>query len=77
MKCLHVKTTIKMIAILCFLMAMSGCTTVQPWEKNHLAKPEMTWQADPLEATIRSHIYHSKEGSSGGNASAGGGCGCN
>lgn len=59
------------------LLLTTGCTTVQPWEKNHLAKPEMTWQADALQGSLHSHIYHSKEGSSGSNSTAGGGCGCN
>ncbi len=31
----------------------------------------------PIEAAMESHIFFSKEGSSGGNVSGGGGCGCN
>ncbi|WP_416458609.1 DUF4266 domain-containing protein [Saccharophagus degradans] len=50
---------------------------MQPWEKNHLAKQEMTWYPDPLQARLKDHIYHSKEGSAGSTGSAGGGCGCN
>lgn len=65
------------LALLLSTLATSACTTVQPWEKNHLAKQEMTWQPDPLRRRLKDHMYHSKEGSSGSTASAGGGCGCN
>lgn len=65
------------IGILFCTFSISACTTVQPWEKNHLAKQEMTWYPDPLQARLKDHIYHSKEGSAGSTGSAGGGCGCN
>jgi len=58
-------------------MGLSACTTVKPWERGMLAKKEMAWQADPMEAQMQGHIYFSKEGSSGGGQAAGGGCGCN
>jgi hypothetical protein len=57
-----------------------GCSTVhpvQPWEKGYLAKPEMTFDADPLQARYEQHIYFSKENASGGYGVGGGGCGCN
>ena len=59
------------------LLALCGCETVQPWERGTLAKPEMQWQPDAMEANLQSHIYYSKEASSGGTGAAGGGCGCN
>lgn len=55
----------------------SGCTTVQPWERDVLARPEMSLDASPLDAAIDDHIYFSKEASSGGRGFGGGGCGCN
>jgi hypothetical protein len=61
------------------LVLMSGCASVgvQPWERDVLAKPEMSLDADPLDAAIDDHIYFSKEASSGGRGFGGGGCGCN
>ena len=53
----------------------TACTTVQPWERDLHARPDM--QADPQDAAIDDHIYFSKEASSGGRGFAGGGCGCN
>ncbi|UTW46848.1 DUF4266 domain-containing protein [Bacterioplanoides sp. SCSIO 12839] len=59
------------------LIAMSGCAQVKPWERGNLSKDIMAWEIDPLKSSLDSHIYFSKEGSSGGGQSAGGGCGCN
>ena len=62
------------------LMALQGCMhiqSVEPWQKGNLAKPEMTFDDDPLERGYREHIYSSKEASAGGSGVGGGGCGCN
>ena len=59
------------------LVALTGCETVQPWERGTLARDEMQWQPDTMEARLESQIYSSKEASSGGSGAAGGGCGCN
>lgn len=62
-----------MAAVLC-----SACSTpVRPWEKGLLAKPEMRFEHEPLEAMFAEHIYSSKEAAAGGNGVSGGGCGCN
>lgn len=60
-------------------LATSGCSlnTVQPWQKNHLARPDMQLATSAVEMGLEDHIYFSKEGSSGGRSFAGGGCGCN
>ena len=58
----------------------AGCSqlpTVQPWEKGHLARPEMTFESNALESRYTEHMYTSKESSSGGVGVGGGGCGCN
>ena len=57
--------------------SLCSCTQVRPWEMGYLAKKEMAWDVDPLEAALNDHIFFSKEASSGGNSAAGGGCGCN
>jgi hypothetical protein len=61
-------------------LPLIGCLTVdpvQPWEKGNLAKPEMTFDSDPLDKGFKEHIYSSKESASGGSGVGGGGCGCN
>lgn len=59
------------------ILMLGGCTVVQPWERDVLARPEMSLDAAPLDAAIDDHIYFSKEASSGGRGFGGGGCGCN
>ena len=62
------------------LLATAACATLhppQPWEKGDLAKREMQFDPDPLDAKATQHIYTSKEGAGGGYGVGGGGCGCN
>lgn len=68
------------LATFAVLACSSGCTVIQPvapWQKGMLAKPEMTFDADRLEAAFNEHVYSSKEAASGGSGVGGGGCGCN
>ena len=61
------------------LLCLSGCTAVAPvapWQKGTLARPEMRFGADRLDAMLGEHVYSSKEAASGGTGDAGGGCGC-
>lgn len=67
----------KKIAPALVLLALTGCAGVQPWERDVLARPEMSLDSAPLDAAIDEHIYFSKEASSGGRGFGGGGCGCN
>jgi Domain of unknown function (DUF4266) len=55
----------------------SGCAKVNPWERDLLARRDMAWEPDSLEAKRESHIYFSKEASMPGGSGGGGGCGCN
>ena len=68
-----------LLAGLAMAVSLSGCGSFgpQPWEKGHLAKPEMALGGDPLEQRYQQHIYTSKEAASGGSGVGGGGCGCN
>lgn len=61
------------------VLMLAGCSLqpVQPWEKGVLAKPEMGFELDRLEAGFAEHIYASKEAASGGVSVGVSGCGCN
>jgi hypothetical protein len=59
------------------LLAASGCANVKPWERDLLARPDMAWEPDALEAKRNAHIRYSKEASLPGGGAGGGGCGCN
>ena len=63
--------------LLGIVLLATACAGVKPWERDQLARPDMAWDPDPLEATQRSHIHFSREGSIGGGDAGGGGCGCN
>jgi len=66
------------LSLLLSLVAVSACsTTIQPWERGTLAKPEMQWISDAQGFALSKHVYFSKEGSNGGSMVVGGGCGCN
>ena len=68
--------TLCLASSLCLLFT-SGCASVKPWEREVLAREDMAWDPDPLEAARRSHIHYSKEASLPGGGVGGGGCGCN
>jgi len=68
------------ISGLCGLGALCGCASVEevaPWDRGYLAEAGMQWEISLREAKLEGHVYTSKEASSGGTGSAGGGCGCN
>ncbi len=65
------------VFLICSLLTLSACTTVQPWEKDLLAKPSMALVTDESESFLDDHIYFSKESATGGQGIGGGGCGCN
>ncbi len=71
--------TMKKPTLICgiCLCLLTGCTAVQPWQRETLARPDMALVSDPLQAAFEDHVYFSKEASSGGRSFGGGGCGCN
>jgi hypothetical protein len=78
-------TRLAAAACLALVCLGSGCSSseffssmgVKPWERDALARRDMAWDPDPLEAELRSHIYFAKEASLQGSGAGGGGCGCN
>ena len=60
-------------------LSSAGCASLgaKPWEHDLLAEHAMQVDPYPIESRMDSHIYFSKEASSGGRSFAGGGCGCN
>lgn len=65
------------VLLACVLAGIQGCSTVQPWERGNLARKEMSPSPTPALSGLRGHIFFSREGSQGGHAGTGGGCGCN
>ncbi len=68
----------RMRALIALVVALSaGCGTVQPWQREHMAKRIMKFGVDPDETELDQHMLEAREGSAGGYGSSGGGCGCN
>ena len=59
------------------MLAMTLGACVRPWQREHLARPDMIDDQKPGEARFAQHARGAREGADGGNGSAGGGCGCN
>lgn len=62
------------------VMLLQACSSIpgaKPWEREYLAKPAMSIDANSLDHRNLEHIYFSREGASGGWGIGGGGCGCN
>ncbi len=69
----HLTTLATLVAI----AGLAGCVHVRPRERETLAKRKMKFAPDPGEDELDLHMQESREGSSGGYGSSGGGCGCN
>ncbi len=55
---------------------ITGCQTVQPWERERLSNPNMIFDEDPVLKGIENHFIYIREGSEGGDGAQSGGCGC-
>jgi hypothetical protein len=63
--------------VLASMVTSTGaCTHVAPWQRERLAHPGMSLAPEP-DDEAEQHVMESREGSSGGYGSVGGGCGCN
>lgn len=62
--------------ILALLFFLSGCATVQPWQRESLSDPIMIMDENPIDAGIKEHPIDYREGSVGGTGAQSGGCGC-
>tara|TARA_B110000037_G_scaffold220083_1_gene286820 strand:+ start:3293 stop:3508 length:216 start_codon:yes stop_codon:yes gene_type:complete len=58
-------------------LVLSGCATVEPWQKGNLADETMQSGRDDLAGVMKSHVLFSREATTGGEGVGGGGCGCN
>jgi hypothetical protein len=73
-------STLRTLACALLGAALCGCAGwghVEAWEKGNLARPDMRFDSDALDARFTQHVYTSKEAASGGGSVGGGGCGCN
>jgi hypothetical protein len=70
--------TVAIVLSACALLVVAGCGEVRLFEQHRLNRPDMRFDADPLQYELREHIHAAREGAVGGFSGAGaGGCGCN
>ena len=65
-----------MLALMAVGAVLTGCATVQPWQRGRLAKSCMQFSPDPALTSFAGHWQESREGAAGGLGLQGGGCGC-
>ena len=58
-------------------LTLGACTTVAPYQRGYLARPDMALTADPGTTRATALTYEAKEAARGGASVGGGGCGCN
>ncbi len=69
------------LACLSLLLLIGGCSSIEPWvqpyERDRLADPIMSFDRDPVSAGYLQKVYDIREGARGATGGSGGGCGCN
>lgn len=65
------------IALSISLLALGGCVSVAPYEREYLSNPAMNAELEEGEGDFSAHVFDAREGATGGHGSTGGGCGCN
>jgi hypothetical protein len=71
-----VKNSTGSICLLVLLALAVGCSSVRPYEKEHLADPIMMSAGDAQTELRELKWLEAREGSTGGAGGAGGGCAC-
>ena len=64
------------LALACIACA-SGCATVRPYQRERLVDRIVSFEADAKADARKTKTWDAREGSTGGNGGAGGGCACN
>jgi len=61
------------------LAALGGCAaqSVRAYQREHLVDPIMSFESTAKKDARRTKSFDAREGSTGGNGGAGGGCACN
>ena len=69
------------VLLAAIVLMTAACSNMQPWvkpyEREHLADPIMSFNANPIQSSYIVHVFEVREGARGATGSVGGGCGCN
>lgn len=64
-------------AVIVLALLAAGCTTVAPYQRGYLARPDMAFEGSTGIVKAMEKTFPAKEAASGGGSVGGGGCGCN
>lgn len=76
---LHIGRQAFLLAALGLLLPLlNGCAaqSVRAYQREHLVDPIMSFEASAKKESRRTKSFDAREGSTGGNGGAGGGCAC-
>jgi hypothetical protein len=73
----HARRWLLVVAPFALLLFTTGCATVRAYQRERLADRIMSLDADARQTARRIKSLDAREGSTGGNGGAGGGCACN
>ncbi len=59
------------------IVILNSCAMVKPYQREYLADRIMNFESNIDEIRMERHFLETREGSSGGQGGAGGGCACN
>ena len=59
-----------------FALAATGCASIMPWQRQHLAAPVMTGDGAEPHRALMIHAHASREGFADSSATQGASCGC-
>jgi hypothetical protein len=65
-----------LLAAFMIMGGVGGCFAVMQWQRQYLGDQIMQFDRDAKQGELNNHIFPRREGSSGGDGGAGGGCGC-
>jgi hypothetical protein len=68
---------LRLAALAILLASSTGCATVRAYQREHLVDPIMSFEAQAKKDARMTKSFDAREGSTGGNGGAGGGCACN
>jgi len=66
----------RILLIFTAALCAAGCANVKPFEREKLADPIMDSGSHLAKQSLEQKFFSTREGSNGGNAGVGGGCGC-
>lgn len=73
----RMRRTFVALGALALLASATGCGSVAVYQRERLASRIMSFQAEARRDARLTKSFDAREGSTGGNGGAGGGCACN